>query len=354
MTKKKTEIQEPGSSKETAIFVKEFGIFTFENRRAEIVERIIKRKSTFFMKEKEIVKFLGKKQQTINDRINELLDSDTYKNDHNSIYSYYRYIGKNGHNYTFRGFTVTALIYLATGTREFDEASREDKEFCRRLIQHIAEVYGEHVVDGITFDESRVDDPRTVSKGEKIYYLIRCDERNIAKKVDDMLKYMNSEYSPKSKATVNFYATRYDLICYAVTGLTSLEFIEFSADPNKEYMGLVTFKAQKTPEKPLKIVFTDLETAKNFYSEEQLKIAYAIEEVFIQRLAIKMIKNEKLEGKELLKILKECIVFLGLPVLNYVCPLERETFIPTLRPLFEQYEARINGNLEVLNKCLTA
>lgn len=95
---------------------------------------------------------------------------------------------------------------------------------------------------------------------------IRASERMVYQKITDIYA-TAADYSPKTAAAEQFFATVQNKMHFAVTGQTAAEIIADRADREKSHMGLTTWR--KAPKG--KILKTDVRVAKNYLSAEELK-----------------------------------------------------------------------------------
>ncbi len=71
---------------------------------------------------------------------------------------------------------------------------------------------------------------------------IRSSERRIWQQLSDIFAEISYDYNKNSEVTRKFYATVQNKFHYAITGKTAAEIVYSSADKDKEYMGLSTWK----------------------------------------------------------------------------------------------------------------
>ena len=95
---------------------------------------------------------------------------------------------------------------------------------------------------------------------------IRASERMVYQKITDIYA-TAADYSPKTAAAEQFFATVQNKMHFAVTGQTAAEIIADRADREKSHMGLTTWR--KAPKG--KILKTDVRVAKNYLSAKELK-----------------------------------------------------------------------------------
>ena len=125
----------------------------------------------------------------------------------------------------------------------------------------------EYIVKGFTMDDDRL--KQWWAKARYFEELlqrirdIRSSERNFYQKVTDIYT-MSIDYKKDEKMTKNFFATVQNKMHFAVHGKTAAELIEDRVDYKKELLWLTNFKWEY-------ITTKDINIAKNYLSEEELK-----------------------------------------------------------------------------------
>lgn len=97
---------------------------------------------------------------------------------------------------------------------------------------------------------------------------IRASERRFYQKITDILAQASIDYNSKSQIARDFFATVQNKLHWAVTGKTAAEVVVDRADPDKENMGLTTWRDAPNG----KILQSDVGVAKNYLSEEEIDI----------------------------------------------------------------------------------
>ncbi|HNX01355.1 MAG TPA: virulence RhuM family protein [Candidatus Cloacimonadota bacterium] len=92
---------------------------------------------------------------------------------------------------------------------------------------------------------------------------IRSSEKMFYRKITELYS-LAVDYDPNAPITVEFYATVQNKLHYAVHGKTAAELISDRANAEKPNMGLTSWKGKKVRK-------TDVEVAKNYLNEQELK-----------------------------------------------------------------------------------
>ena len=129
----------------------------------------------------------------------------------------------------------------------------------------------EFIIKGFVLDDERLKQGKHFGKDyfdellERIRE-IRASERRFYQKITDLYA-LSADYDKSAPITKEFFAMVQNKLHWAVTGKTAAELIYQSADAKKLYMGLTTWK--NAPDG--KILRTDIDTAKNYLSEEHVR-----------------------------------------------------------------------------------
>ena len=95
---------------------------------------------------------------------------------------------------------------------------------------------------------------------------IRASERRIWQQITDVFAEISYDYDKNSDITKEFYATVQNKFHYAITGKTAAEIVHESADKDKDYMGLTSWKSSPDG----RILQSDVVIAKNYLSEKEI------------------------------------------------------------------------------------
>ena len=125
----------------------------------------------------------------------------------------------------------------------------------------------EYMVKGFTIDDERLKGNAGGNYWKELLDRIRdirSSEKVLYRQVLDL--YATSvDYDPKSDESVRFFKIVQNKLHFATHGHTASELIYERADADKPFMGLLSFKGLQPTKK-------DIETAKNYLSENELKI----------------------------------------------------------------------------------
>lgn len=130
----------------------------------------------------------------------------------------------------------------------------------------------EFIIKGFVLDDERLKQGNRVFGRDYFEELlerireIRASERRFYQKITDLYA-LAADYDKTAPITKEFFATVQNKLHWAITGRTAAEIIYDSADAEKPYMGLTSWK--RAPDG--KILKSDVTIAKNYLSEAHIK-----------------------------------------------------------------------------------
>lgn len=130
----------------------------------------------------------------------------------------------------------------------------------------------EYIIKGYTMDDERMKNGQYFGKDyfqellERIRS-IRTSERRIYQKITDIFAECSIDYDKNADITKNFYAMVQNKFHFAITGKTAAEIIYDTADKDKPFMGIKTWKNATKG----RILKSDTIVAKNYLEEKEIK-----------------------------------------------------------------------------------
>ncbi len=209
---------------------------------------------TVWLTQEQMAMLFGKAKSTINEHIKniyaeeELEENQTLKKFGNSEFQ------QKAPNY------YNLDVIISVGYRVKSNQGTKFRQWATKRIH-------EYIVKGFTMDDDRLKQEGARSRyfEELLQRIrdIRSSERNFYQKVTDI--YTTSiDYKNDDELTKEFFATVQNKIHYAIHGKTAAEMINERVDAKKPFLGLTNFKGKY-------ITTRDIEIAKNYLSEDELK-----------------------------------------------------------------------------------
>ncbi len=184
----------------------------------------------------------------------------------------------------------------------------------------------EYIIKGFTIDDERL---KNLGGGNYFKELldrirdIRSSEKAMYRQVLDL--YATSiDYNPKSEESILFFKIVQNKFHYATHGHTAAEIIYNRADAEKDLMGLTTFKGELP-------TLNDVKVAKNYLTEEELKILNNLVSGYFDFAEIQAMKNKSMRMKDYINQLDGILsttgeeVLIGSGKISHKAALEKAT-----------------------------
>lgn len=137
---------------------------------------------------------------------------------------------------------------------------------------------------------------------------IRSSEKLIYRQVLDLYS-LSIDYDPKAEETVLFFKIVQNKLHYAAHGNTASEVIYNRADSEKEFMGLTHFQGEQITKK-------DVEIAKNYLNETELKVLNNIVSGYFDFAEARAIEKRTMKMQDYVKQLDAILSADGRQLLN--------------------------------------
>ena len=186
-------------------------------------------------------------------------------------------------------------IIIAIGYRvQSDVAVRFRRWATQRLHEYIQK--------GFTMDDERLKQGRNRYFKELLQRIrdIRSSERNFYQQVTDIYA-TATDYDPRSKMTLNFFATVQNKLHYAVHEHTAAELIYERVDSEKPFVGMTNFKGDYVTKDDVKI-------AKNYLSEIELKRLNLLVSEFLDFAEFQALEEKPMKMQDWINALDNQIV----------------------------------------------
>lgn len=193
----------------------------------------------------------------------------------NSVISKMETTATDGKKYLTTFYTLDAII--AVGYRVNSYQATQFRIWATRILK-------EYLVKGFALDDDRL------KQGNKLFgkdffkelveriQEIRASERMFYEKITDIFRDCSVDYDKNSPLALKFYAAMQNKFHYASHLHTAPEVIYERADSTKPFMGLTSWKNQKSGGKIYK---SDVVVAKNYLTEDEIKALNKLVNMFL-------------------------------------------------------------------------
>jgi len=233
----------------------------YTSPKGEVKVEVILNNETVWLSQKSISQLFGVNVPAISKHLKNIFDNGEL--DENSVVSILETTAEDGKNYQVKYFNLDAII--SVGYRVNSVQATRFRIWATNTLK-------EYIIKGFIMDDDRLKNGRYFGKDyfrellERVRS-IRASERRIYQQITDIFAECSIDYDAKSETTHLFYASVQNKFHYAINGQTAAEIIFKTADAEKEFMGLSTWK--NAPEG--RILKSDTIIAKNYLSEQEIK-----------------------------------------------------------------------------------
>ncbi|EAZ99061.1 virulence RhuM family protein [Marinobacter sp. ELB17] len=235
----------------------EFLIFTGQSSEQSIEARY--EDESIWLTQKLMAELFGVDVRTINEHLRNIFKSNEL--DERSVIRKFRTTAADGKNYNTQHYSLDAII--SVGYRVNSLRATQFRQWATRVLHEFA-------IKGYVIDRERMENGSFLGEDyferllEEIRE-IRLSERRFYQKITDI--YATSlDYNGEAPTTKTFFAKVQNKLHYAIHGHTAAELVKLRANSSKPNMGLTSWT--KAPEG--KILKTDVGTAKNYLSKDEL------------------------------------------------------------------------------------
>lgn len=236
----------------------EFLIFTAQDQGNALEVRY--EDQEIWLTQKIMAELFGVDVRTINEHLGNIFKSEEL--DETAVIRNFRITAADGKNYRVKHYNLDAVI--SVGYRVNSIRATQFRQWATQVLREFAQ-------KGYVLDRQRMENGTFLGEDyferllEEIRE-IRLSERRFYQKITDI--YATAvDYDKNAATSKAFFATVQNKLHYAVHGHTAAELIIQRADAEKPHMGLNTWA--KSPDG--KILASDVVTAKNYLSQDELQ-----------------------------------------------------------------------------------
>ena len=199
----------------------------------------------------------------------------------------------------------------------------------------------EYIIKGYTMDDERL---KNLGGGKYFYELlnrikdIRSSEKVLYRQVLDL--YATAiDYNPKAEETIKFFKIVQNKFHYAAHGNTTAEVIYKRADSNKPFMGLTNFKGELPS-------INDIETAKNYLTEEELLMLNNLVSGYFDFAEFQALKHKPMRMKDYINQLDKILSSLDAKLLTNSGTISHKEAIDKAKKEYQKYQIKELSSIE--------
>ena len=319
----------------------ELQLFIYQCQNGSNVELKCFDKDTLWATQEQMGLIFGTTKQSISYHLDNIFTIQEL--DKNSVVKEILTTASDGKKYNTKHYNLDAII--AVGYRVNSAKATQFRIWATKILR-------EYLIKGFALDDDRF---KNGNKFDREYFKellervksIRASERQIWMQITDIFAEVAVDYDSKSITTRQFFSMIQNKFHYAITGQTAPEIIYNNADHNKENMGLQTWKG--SPYK--RIIKSDVEVAKNYLTEKQIKQLERNVVGFFDYLEDLIDRaTTPFTMKELADLIDKFLSFREYKILNNYGSISREDAIDKAHKEYEEYNKIQKSHFEELRK----
>jgi hypothetical protein len=235
----------------------EFLIFTQQEGEKSIEARF--EEGTIWLTQKLMAELFNVTTSAINQHLQNIFESQEL--DQNSVIKKYLITASDGKNYNTQFYSLDAII--SVGYRVNSKRATQFRQWATQVLHQFA-------IKGYVLDRKRLENGTFLGEDYFEQLLaeireIRLSERHFYQKITDIYT-ISVDYNKNAPTTREFFAKVQNKLHYAIHGHTASELIIERANSKQPRMGLTSW--ENSPDG--KILKTDVSTAKNYLSADEL------------------------------------------------------------------------------------
>ena len=276
---------------------------------------------TVWLTQTQMAELFGKGRSTISEHIKNVFDDGELEEKSN--------VGKTEIANSDKPVKIYSLdVVISVGYRV---KSLEGVRFRKWATERIKE----YIIKGYTMDDERLKD---LGGGKYFYELlnrikdIRSSEKVLYRQVLDL--YATAiDYNPKAEETIKFFKIVQNKFHYAAHGNTAAEVIYKRADSNKPFMGLTNFKGELPS-------INDIETAKNYLTEEELLMLNNLVSGYFDFAEFQALKHKPMRMKDYINQLDKILSSLDAKLLTNSGTISHKEAIDKAKKEYQKYQIK--------------
>jgi hypothetical protein len=305
----------------------DFIIYETEDNVAKVSVRLAE--ETVWLTQKQLADIFDTTKQNIGQHIKNILEERELNRD--SVVKFFFTTAIDGKNYNTEHYNLDMIISLGY---------RINSKVATKFRQWATERLKEYIVKGFTLDDERLKNGGGRYFRELLQRIrdIRSSERNLWQQVTDI--YATSlDYDPRSRITMDFFATVQNKMHYAVHRQTAAEVVYNRVNNEKVMLGMTNFKGNY-------ITKEDVHIAKNYLSELELQKLNLLTEGFLGYAELQALEQKPMKMDDWKCFLDQQLKMLNRDILSDKGKISHKQAIAKAEIEFEIYRQREMRQLE--------
>ena len=288
---------------------------------------------TVWLSQQQIAELFSTSRTNIIEHINNIYSEQEL--DKNSTCQNFRQVQKEGNRSVTREIPFYNLdMIISLGYRIKSKVATNFRKWATERLK-------EYMIKGFTMDDERLKGNGGGNYWKELLARIkdiRSSEKVLYRQVLDL--YATAvDYNPKDEKSIEFFKIVQNKLHYATHGHTASEVIYERADSDKPFMGLTTFKGDIP-------VLSDVIIAKNYLSEEELKVLNNLVSGYFDFAEIQAIRHNPMHMEDYIKHLDMILSSTGEKLLIGSGTISHDKAIEKAKLEYKKYQVKTISPVE--------
>ena len=288
---------------------------------------------TVWLSQQQMAELFSTSRTNIIEHINNIYSEEEL--DKNSTCQNFRQVQKEGNRNVTREIPFYNLdMIISLGYRIKSKVATNFRKWATERLK-------EYMIKGFTMDDERLKGNGGGNYWKELLARIkdiRSSEKVLYRQVLDL--YATAvDYNPKDEKSIEFFKIVQNKLHFATHGHTASEIIFERADSDKPFMGLTTFKGDIP-------VLSDVVIAKNYLSEEELKVLNNLVSGYFDFAEIQAIRHNPMHMEDYLKHLDMILSSTGEKILIGAGTISHDKAIEKARTEYKKYQVKTMSPVE--------
>ena len=288
---------------------------------------------TVWLSQQQMADLYATTKQNISSHIKNIFDEDELSE--NSTVKEFLTVQKEGNRNVERKVKYYNLdMIISLGYRIKSKVATNFRKWATERLK-------EYIIKGFTMDDERLKGNGGGNYWKELLARIkdiRSSEKVLYRQVLDL--YATAvDYDPKDNKSIEFFKIVQNKLHYAAHGHTAPEVIYERADSNKPFMGLTTFKGDLP-------IMSDVIIAKNYLTEEELKILNNLVSGYFDFAEIQAIKHNPMHMDDYIKQLDVILSSTGEKLLTRKGTVSHNEAIKKAKDEYKKYQVKTLSPVE--------
>ena len=305
-------------------------IVIYQSEDGKVHLDVVYNEETMWLTQQQLCELYQTSKSNVSEHIKHIFEDEELNE--SSVVRKFRTTASDGKTYEVNHYNLDMILSLGYRVRSITAT---------RFRQWATERLKEYIIKGYTMDDERL---KQLGGGNYWKELldrirdIRSSEKVMYRQVLDL--YATAvDYDPRSELSIEFFKIVQNKLHFAAHGHTAAEVIYERADSERPFMGLTTFKGKH-------LTLADVRIAKNYLSEDELKILNNLVSGYFDFAEIQAMKRRPMYMSDYIQQLDNILSSTGEPMLDGAGKVSHAMAMSKAESEYRKYELRTLSPVE--------